>query len=492
MDTITLKIDGVEVTVPKGYTVLQAAHEAAIKIPTLCYLKEINEIGACRMCLVEVKGSPKLAAACVFPAGDGMEVFTNTPRIIANRKKTLELILSNHRKECLSCVRSGNCELQQLCREYGIEDENYYAGANPDFEIDTSAAHMVRDNTKCILCRRCVAACSVNQGIGCIGPNNRGFDTTIGSVFDLPLADTSCVHCGQCITACPVGALYEKDAVDDVFAAIHDPDKHVLVQVAPAVRAGLAEEFGKPIGTDAQGKMAAAMRRLGFDKVFDTLFSADLTIMEEAHEFIDRVANGGTLPMITSCSPGWIKFCETYYPDMLPNLSTCKSPQGMFGAVAKSYYAEKEGIDPKDIVMVSIMPCTAKKFEYGRPEMNVNGLRDNDFVLTIREFGRMIKMAGINWDMLPEEDFDLPLGLGTGAAVIFGATGGVMEAALRTVYEKVTGETLANVDFNAVRGIEGVKEATIKVGDLDVNVAVAHGTANAARLLDSVRSGEKT
>ena len=490
MDTITLKIDGVEVTVPKGYTVLQAAHEAAIKIPTLCYLKEINEIGACRMCLVEVKGSPKLAAACVFPAGDGMEVFTNTPRIIENRKKTLQLILSNHRKECLSCVRSGDCELQKLCREYGIEDEDYYAGENPVFKIDDSAAHMVRDNSKCILCRRCVAACTVNQGIGCIGANERGFDTNIGSVFDLPLAQTSCVHCGQCITACPVGAIYEKDSVDDVFAAIHDPSKHVLVQVAPAVRAGLAEEFGKPIGTDAQGKMAAAMRRLGFDKVFDTLFSADLTIMEEAHEFIDRVSNGGVLPMITSCSPGWIKFCETYYPDMIPNLSTCKSPQGMFGAVAKSYYAEKEGIDPKDIVMVSIMPCTAKKFEYQRPEMNIDGLRDNDYVLTTREFGRMIKRAGINWDMLPEEDFDLPLGLGTGAAVIFGATGGVMEAALRTAVETLTGEELPNVDFEDVRGLKDIRTATYEVAGLTVRVAVTSGLANARKLLDMVKAGE--
>ena len=471
MDTITLKIDGVEVTVPKGYTVLQAAHEAAIKIPTLCFLKEINEIGACRMCLVEVKGSPKLAAACVFPAADGMEVYTNTPRIIENRKKTLELILSNHRKECLSCVRSGKCELQQLCQEYGIEDENYYAGANPVFEIDDSAAHMVRDNSKCILCRRCVAACTVSQGIGCIGPNNRGFDTNIGSVFDLPLAETSCIHCGQCIAVCPTGAIYEKDSVDDVFAAIHDPSKHVLVQVAPAVRAGLAECFDKPIGTDAQGKMAAAMRRLGFDKVFDTVFSADLTIMEEANEFIDRVSNGGVLPMITSCSPGWVKFCETYYPDMIPNLSTCKSPQGMFGAVAKSYYAEKEGIDPKDIVMVSIMPCTAKKFEYGRPEMNIDGLRDNDYVLTTREF-------------------DLPLGLGTGAGVIFGATGGVMEAALRTAVETLTGEELPNVDFEDVRGLKDIRTATYEVAGLTVRVAVTSGLANARKLLDMVKAGE--
>ncbi len=461
MDTITLKIDGVEVTVPKGYTVLQAAHEAAIKIPTLCFLKEINEIGACRMCLVEIKGSPKLAAACVFPAADGMEVF-----------------------------RSGKCELQQLCQEYGIEDENYYAGANPVFEIDDSAAHMVRDNSKCILCRRCVAACTVSQGIGCIGPNNRGFDTNIGSVFDLPLAETSCIHCGQCIAVCPTGAIYEKDSVDDVFAAIHDPSKHVLVQVAPAVRAGLAECFDKPIGTDAQGKMAAAMRRLGFDKVFDTVFSADLTIMEEANEFIDRVSNGGVLPMITSCSPGWVKFCETYYPDMIPNLSTCKSPQGMFGAVAKSYYAEKEGIDPKDIVMVSIMPCTAKKFEYGRPEMNIDGLRDNDYVLTTREFGRMIKRAGINWDMLPEEDFDLPLGLGTGAGVIFGATGGVMEAALRTAVETLTGEELPNVDFEDVRGLKDIRTATYEVAGLTVRVAVTSGLANARKLLDMVKAGE--
>ncbi len=387
-------------------------------------------------------------------------------------------------------MRARTRSSQQLCQEYGIEDENYYAGANPVFEIDDSAAHMVRDNSKCILCRRCVAACTVSQGIGCIGPNNRGFDTNIGSVFDLPLAETSCIHCGQCIAVCPTGAIYEKDSVDDVFAAIHDPSKHVLVQVAPAVRAGLAECFDKPIGTDAQGKMAAAMRRLGFDKVFDTVFSADLTIMEEANEFIDRVSNGGVLPMITSCSPGWVKFCETYYPDMIPNLSTCKSPQGMFGAVAKSYYAEKEGIDPKDIVMVSIMPCTAKKFEYGRPEMNIDGLRDNDYVLTTREFGRMIKRAGIDWDMLPEEDFDLPLGLGTGAGVIFGATGGVMEAALRTAVETLTGEELPNVDFEDVRGLKDIRTATYEVAGLTVRVAVTSGLANARKLLDMVKAGE--
>lgn len=491
-ETITLKIDGVEVTAPKGSTILEAAHLAGIKIPTLCYLKDVdNGIGACRMCLVQVNGSPKLAAACVYPAADGMDVVTNNETLAKNRRMNLQLLLSNHRRDCLSCGRSGDCELQEMCRDYGVTDDSYYDGAKNWGHVDTSAPHMVRDNSKCILCRRCIAACTNVQGIGVIGPSNRGFRSEVTCAFDLPLGDTSCIYCGQCITACPTGALYEKSSIAEVTQAINDPDKFVIVQAAPAVRAALAECFGKPIGTDAQGKLAAALRRLKFDKVFDTVFSADLTIMEEANEFIDRVKNNGKLPLMTSCSPGWINYCEHYYPEFTDNLSTCKSPQQMFGAVAKSYYAEKMGIDPANIVSVSVMPCTAKKGEIERADENGAGYPDVDYVLTTRELGRMIRAAGIDWDSLPEEEFDLPLGLGSGAGVIFGATGGVMEAALRTAVETLTGEELPNVDFTEVRGVQGIKEATYEVAGLTIRVAVASGTGNARKLLDMVKSGEK-
>ena len=490
MENVTIKINGMEVTAPKGSTILEAARLAHIEIPTLCFLKEINEIGACRICVVEVKGARSLVASCVYPINEGMEVWTNTPRVLESRKKTLQLLLSNHDRKCLSCVRSGNCELQQLAKELGVEDEGYYDGARTPSEIDDSAVHMFRDNSKCILCRRCVAMCEQVQGIGVIGPNQRGFATNIGSAFEMGLGETSCVSCGQCIAVCPTGALYEKSCIDDVLAAIHDPNKHVIVQTAPAVRAGLGEEFGYPIGTDVQGKMAAALRRIGFDKVFDTNFGADLTIMEEAHEFIDRVQNGGVLPMITSCSPGWVKYCEHYFPDMTENLSSCKSPQQMFGAVAKSYYAEKMGIDPKDIVSVSVMPCTAKKFEIGRPDEDATGYPDVDYSMTTRELARMIKKLGIRFRDLPDEEFDVPLGIGTGAAVIFGATGGVMEAALRTAVETLTGEELPNVDFTQVRGTEGIKEAAYQVAGMEVKVAVASGLANARKLLNMVKNGE--
>ncbi|MGM9599617.1 MAG: NADH-dependent [FeFe] hydrogenase, group A6 [Faecousia sp.] len=497
MEEYTVIIDGIKVTAPKGTTILEAARMAGIHIPTLCYLKDINAIGACRMCVVEVKGARGLCAACVYPiSGPGrdgslMEVTTNSPRVIEYRKKTLQLILSDHNRSCLSCIRSGECELQELCRRYGVDNEGEFDGAKSESEIDDSAAHMIRDNSKCILCRRCVAACEKTQGIGVIGANNRGFKTNIGCAFEMDLAQTSCVSCGQCIAVCPTGALQEKENIDDVFAALSDPTKIVLVQTAPAVRAALGEAFGMPIGTDVEGKMAAALRRLGFDKVFDTNFGADLTIMEEANEFVDRVNNGGKLPMITSCSPGWVKYCEHYYPEFTENLSSCKSPQQMFGAIAKSYWAEKEGIDPKNIVMVSVMPCTAKKFEIGRPDQDANGMPDVDIAITTRELARMIKRAGILFNELPDEEFDRPLGLGTGAAVIFGATGGVMEAALRTAVETLTGEELKALDFTEVRGVEGVKEATYEVAGLKVNVAVASGLSNAAKVLEMVKSGEK-
>ena len=371
-----------------------------------------------------------------------------------------------------------------------MDDENYFAGEKNEYELDTSAAHMVRDNNKCILCRRCSAVCEKVQAVGIIGPNKRGFASYIGTAFDIPLGETSCVSCGQCIAACPTGALYEKDNIGEVLDAIADPSKHVVVQTAPSVRAALGEEFGYPMGTDVEGKMAAALRRIGFDKVFDTDFGADLTIMEEANEFLDRVKNGGVLPMITSCSPGWVKYCEHYYPDQLSHLSSCKSPQQMFGAVTKTYYAEKMGLDPKDIVCVSVMPCTAKKFEIGRPDQDAAGVPDVDISITTRELARMIKRLGIDFTSLGEEGFDDPLGESTGAGVIFGATGGVMEAALRTAVETLTGEELSNVEFNEVRGTEGIKEAVYHVAGMDIKVAVASGVTNAKIIMDKIRAGE--
>ena len=491
METVNIKINGMDVAAPKGSTILEAAKLAGIDIPTLCYLKDINEIGACRICIVEVKGAKSLVASCVYPINEGMEVWTNSPKVLNSRKRTLQLILSNHDRKCLSCVRSGNCELQHLCKALHVDDENYYEGEKTHYEIDNSAADMYRDNNKCILCRRCSAVCENVQGIGVIGPNERGFQTNISSAFYMGLGETSCVSCGQCISVCPTGAISEKDCTDQVLEALNDKSKHVIVQTAPAVRAGLGEAFGYPIGTNVEGKMVAALRRLGFAKVFDTDFAADLTIMEEATEFLDRVQNGGVLPMITSCSPGWIKYCEHYFPDMTENLSSCKSPQQMFGATAKTYYAEKMGIDPKDIVMVSVMPCTAKKFEIGRDNENAAGVPDVDIAITTRELARLIDRAGLNFQALPDESFDSPLGISTGASVIFGATGGVMEAALRTAVWKLTGEEADSpIDFTEVRGVQGIKEASYQVAGMEVRVAVASGLKNAAELLNKVKSGE--
>lgn len=485
---VNIKINNKPYTVPKGSTILEAARYAGIEIPTLCYLKDINAIGACRICMVEVKGARSLVASCVFPVNEGMEIFTNTEKVRHSRKMTLELILSNHDRKCLSCVRSGNCELQKLCKEFGVDIEDRFDGEMIRYNFDDSAAHMVRDNNKCILCRRCIAACD-QQGISVIGANARGFDTHVSSAFDKDLADVSCISCGQCIVNCPTGAIVEKDDTDKVLAAINDPEKFVIVQTAPSIRATLGEAFGMHIGTNVEGKMVAALRRLGFDKVFDTDFAADLTIMEEANELLDRVQNGGTLPMITSCSPGWIKYCEHYYPEQIPHLSSCKSPQQMFGAIMKTYYAEKLGMDPKDMVVVGIMPCTAKKFETKRDDQAASGYPDVDIALTTRELARMIESAGIFFKHLPDEEFDNPFGESTGASTIFGATGGVMEAALRTAVEKLTGETLEDVDFTAVRGMDGVKEAEYDVAGKKIKVAVASGTKNAKVLMDQIKNG---
>ena len=488
---INLTIDGIAVSAPEGSTILEAAKLANINIPTLCYLKDVQQIGACRICLVEVKGARGLAAACVMPISEGMEVKTNTPTIRAQRKLNLELLLSNHNRECTSCVRSGNCELQALCTEYGVT-EYPYDGIKNEAKVDDLSASIVRDNSKCISCRRCIAACNNIQKIGAIGASQRGFATTIGCAFERSLKDSPCINCGQCILACPVGALHEKDSIDAVWEALGNPDLHVVVQPAPAVRASIGEEFGLPMGVAQTGKLAASLRRLGFDKVFDTDFAADLTIMEEGTELLERLADeNAALPMITSCSPGWIKYCETFYPEFIPNLSSCKSPHEMMGAVIKSYYAEKNNIDPKNIYVVSVMPCTAKKFEAARSELGNDGLQDVDAVLTVRELARMIKQAGIDFARLADEDFDEVLGDSTGAGVIFGATGGVMEAALRTVYEIVTGKTLEKVEFDAVRGTEGIKEAEIDLNGKTVRVAVAHSTGNAKKLLDAVKAGEK-
>ena len=492
MDMINLKINNVPCTVPAGSTILEAARQVGIEIPTLCYMKEINEIGACRMCVVEVKGARSLVTACVYPVNEGMEVFTNTAKVRACRKTNLELLLSTHNQDCLGCVRSGNCELQKLCRDYGVDKTNAFEGERIDYFPDDTAVHMIRDNSKCILCRRCVAVCDKWQGVGVINATERGFNTHISCAFENPLGDSTCIHCGQCIAVCPTGALTEKDDTDKVWEALGDPDKHVVVQTAPSVRAGLGECFGLPIGTNVEGKMVAALRRLGFAGVYDTDFAADMTIMEEATEFLHRVKEGGQLPLITSCSPGWVKYCETFHPDFIPNLSSCKSPQQMFGALTKTYYAEKMGLDPASIVVVSVMPCTAKKFEVGRADQSAagDGIPDVDISITTRELARMIDRSGIRFNDLPDEAFDEAMGIASGAGHIFGATGGVMEAALRTAVEVVTGQEASPLEFTAVRGVEGIKEATYQVGDLPVRVCVASGLANADKVLTAIEKGE--
>ena len=489
MDNVNLTIDGQKVSVPAGTTILEAARTININIPSLCYLRGVNAIGSCRVCVVDA-GARSLTAACVMPVSEGMVVKTNTEKVRTARRTNLELLLSNHDRECLSCVRNRSCELQRLSEELGVRDIPF-KGEKVAWPIDTSSVSVERDPNKCILCRRCVATCHNVQKVGVIGATNRGFKTIIEPAFSKSLGDVTCINCGQCIIACPTGALREKDDTKKVWAAINDPDKVVIAQCAPAVRVGLGEEFDLPMGTRVTGKLAAAMRRVGFDKTFDTNFAADMTIVEEATELIDRITNGGVLPMFTSCSPGWIKYCEHNHPEFLPHLSSCKSPHQMLGAVLKSYYAQKHGIDPAKIVIVSIMPCTAKKFEAQRPEMaNKDGLFDVDVVITTREFARMIRESGIDFANLPDEAFDEFFGDSTGAGAIFGATGGVMEAALRTAADVLTGTDVQAIEYTAVRGIAGIKEATVKIGDLDVKVAVANSTGAAEKLIQKVQSGE--
>ena len=452
---VNLKINDIPVTVPEGTTVLEAARSAGFKIPSLCFLKDINEIGSCRICVVEVKGARSLMASCVYPVSEGMEVYTNTPKVRHSRQLSLELILSNHRMDCLTCARNAHCELRDLAADFNI-DAVRYANDLMVPQIESSALHLVRDNSKCILCRRCTAACRKYQSVGVIGPNDRGFMTHIGCAFDRDLAESDCVSCGQCLVACPTGALSEQDSIPEVMEALHDPNKHVVIGPAPSVRVTLGECFGMPVGANVEGKMVSALHRLGFDKVFDVDTAADFTIMEEGTEFLERLQNGGKLPMITSCSPGWIRFCEQHYPEFIPSLSSCKSPQQMFGALVKSYYAEKAGIDPKDIYVVSIMPCTAKKYEVKREEQRMaNGCMPVDASLTTRELA-----------------------------------GGVMEAALRTVAAKLMGDADAPLEFHDVRGIQEIKEASYELPGRTVKVCVASGLSNAKIVLDGLKSGE--
>lgn len=489
MEMINVTIDGIKTQVPKSYTILEAARTLNINIPTLCFLKGLNEVGACRMCVVEVQGARTLQASCVQPVAEGMVVKTNSPAVLEARRTILDLILSRHERECLTCSRNLNCELQKLCEEMGI-DKVSYEGEKIRYKLDEASAAIVRDQNKCVLCGRCIAVCNKIQNTGAIAFAKRGVSTTVTTSYNKGLSEVNCINCGQCIKICPVGALREKDDTDKVWKAIEDQTKHVVVQTAPAVRVALGEEFGMPVGSNVEGKMIAALKRLGFDKVFDTNFTADLTILEEGTELLSRINNGGKLPLITSCSPGWIKFCEHNYHEFLDNLSTCKSPQQMFGAVAKSYYAQKAGIDPQNVFVVSIMPCTAKKYEAGREELNVDGLQDVDAVLTTRELAKMIKQARIDFKAINDGEYDSIMGDSTGAGVIFGTTGGVMEAALRTVADILTGQELKEIEYTTVRGMEGIKEATVNINGMDVKVAVAHGTGNAANLLDKVKNGE--
>lgn len=488
-ELVTLTIDEQKVTVEKGTTILQAANQAGIDIPTLCFLKDINEVGDCRMCIVEVEGRRGFATSCIQKVEEGMVVHTNTPNVLEARHVILDLIISNHAKDCLTCTRSGNCELQALATKFNITKVEF-EGERVSHKIDDLSPSIVRDFNKCILCRRCVAACKNVQKIGAIDCINRGFESCISTVGDHSLNDVNCTFCGQCIEACPTGALHEKETIDDVWIKLKDEETYVIVQTAPAVRVALGEEFDMPIGTNVTGKMVTALKRLGFNKVFDTNTGADFTIMEEANEFMERFTKNDHLPMITSCSPGWVKYIEMNYPELLPHLSTCKSPHQMFGALLKTYYAEKEGIDPEKIYVVSVMPCIAKKFERQRQQMQNDGLYDVDNVITTRELSRMIKQANIEFTKLEETEFDSPMGEATGAAAIFGTTGGVMEAALRTAQDTLTGKNLDKIDFEQVRGEEGIKKATVTIDGKEIKVVAASGLANAREILEEIKTGK--
>ncbi|HOQ50264.1 NADH-dependent [FeFe] hydrogenase, group A6 [Candidatus Sordicultor fermentans] len=485
---VTIYLDGREVKVPEGVSILEACNMEGIKIPTLCYFEGLTPWGGCRICMVEVEGQPNLVASCVTDVREGMKIKTSSKKVREARKTNLELLLSNHPLDCQLCDRNGSCELQDLSYQFGVR-EIRFPGEKKTYEVDRSSPSIKRDANRCILCGRCIRACQEIQAVFAIDFANRGFDSLVSPSLGLPLGESVCVNCGQCILACPTGALSEVSHVEMVWEALEDPEKFVILQTAPAIRVSIGEPFGLPPGTVTTGKMVAAFRRLGFDRVFDTNFAADLTIIEEGTEFINRLQKGGKLPLITSCSPGWIKFMEHFYPELMENVSTCKSPQQMFGAVAKTYYAQKLGIDPQDMVVVSIMPCTAKKFECQREEMKSSGCQDVDYSLTTREAARMLKEKGIDLREMPEEEFDDPLGISTGAAAVFGATGGVMEAALRSVYEIVSGKTLESLDFYDVRGMEGVKEATVNIDGLEVGVAVAHSLGNARKILDQIKEG---
>lgn len=485
---VTLTIDGVEVKTEKGTTILEAARQVGIDIPTLCFLKDINEMGDCRMCIVEVEGRRGFATSCIQTVEEGMKVHTHTPNVLEARHVILDLIISNHAKDCLTCTRSGNCELQALAVKFNVLNVEF-PGEMSKHKIDDLSPSIVRDFNKCILCRRCVAACKKVQGVGAIDCINRGFESCISTAGDHSLNDINCTNCGQCIEACPTGALHEKETINDVWIKLKDPDSYVVVQTAPAVRVALGEEFGMPIGTNVTGKMVTALKRLGFNKVFDTNTGADITIMEEAYELIERLKTNDNLPMITSCSPGWIKYIEMNYPELLPHLSTCKSPHQMFGALIKTYFAKKENIDPKKIYVVSVMPCIAKKYERQRPEMKNDGLFDVDNVITTRELSRMIKQANIEFTTLEDSSFDNPMGEATGAAAIFGTTGGVMEAALRTAQDALTGKCMDKIDFEEVRGEKEIKKATVNIDGNDLKVVAASGLKNARKILEEIKSG---
>lgn len=490
MNMVNLTINGKHIQAPQGATILEAARSAGVYIPTLCHHPDLRPEGACRLCMVEASGARTLVASCVYPISEGMEVKTNTSKVREARKMVVELMLANHPKDCLCCLKSGDCELQRVAADLGVRKIRFEGGEQKAHTIDNSNPSLMRDQEKCILCGRCIRVCRDVQGMNVYSFAGRGFNTIVSTAFEHDLKDAVCTYCGQCATVCPTSAIIEKDDTERVWAAINDPDKVVVVQTAPAVRVALGEELGLPAGSVVTGKMVAALRQLGFDKVFDTNFSADLTIMEEGHEFLDRLQNGGVLPMITSCSPGWVNMMELKYPELLPHLSTAKSPQQMFGAIAKTYFAEKSGIDPAKIVSVSIMPCTAKKAEAVREEMNSSGYQDVDIVITTRELGRMIREAGLDFASLQEESYDSPLGAGTGAAVIFGTTGGVMEAALRTVADVVTGKSLPQVDYTQVRGMEETREAVIEIAGKHIKIAVVNTLASARKMLERIKKGE--